>query len=630
MTSLAEKFDIGGSDHRAAFDRFVAEHKITRPKELVMIQPALVPEEFFDVTTAREGGYYNFPPTGLLYLAAAAKAADPDLTIHIIDLNFEILKAAHSDGFEYGFWKDMVAETISGCENPHVVVTYMFGTTKPCFISVTDFLRESFPELPVLAGGVQATFDYAEILRDGLCDLVARNEGEIQLQNYLKALSGHSTATPDGFTFLLDNEVYELGTPPPSTPVNWDVRPFYDLIQVEEYYRYGGLGAFSRYVGEDKKYATVLAARGCRARCTFCTVRNFNGFGLRQRTVQDVVDEIKYLVNEKGIEYIDWLDDDLLWDPKRTVELFQAIADQVPNFEWTASNGLIGVAISDEIMESMVKSGLRAFKIGVESGNHDMLKTIKKPTTKPKLRDKSKLIAKYPQVLFSINMIIGFPDETFAQMMDTYNFAEELQSDWASFYICQPLKGTEMFSAFQSLGDKRTEKERYDKTINPGRSAERGEFGYRFAQEPNVLKTGWDIFDLPYDFIPSLEQQKEIWFAFNLVANFLKNPNFQPGGNVAKIARWLEAIHDGYPYDASMAAALTHSYHLMGDTERFQSYREKTKRLLDTSEYWRDRVEQFPELLMLAHIKEAPAWFTGDMPTSLSRDIPRPPEVSEA
>ena len=48
--------------------------------------------------------------------------------------------------------------------------------------------------------------------------------------------------------------------------------------------------------------------------------------------------------------------------------------------------------------------------------------------------------------------IIGFPDETFGQMMDSYDLAVELASDWASFYICQPLKGTEMFSAFQSLG----------------------------------------------------------------------------------------------------------------------------------------------------------------------------------
>lgn len=616
---------------RDAFGQFLAARSITRPKELVLIQPPLVPERFFDVTTARDGGYYNFPPAGLLYLAAAAKESAPDLKIRIIDLNHEVLKAAHREDFDYGLWRRKVREALRQCENPHVALTYMFGTTKPCFVETAELIREEFPTVPLLSGGVQATFDYKEILENGLCDIVARREGEIQLQSYLRALGGDSNIVPAGMTFLLDGEVIELGSPLADTSTNWDIRPFYDLIDIENYYRFGGLGAFSRYVGEEKRYSTVLAARGCRARCTFCTVRNFNGFGLRQRTVQDVIDEIKYLIDEKGINYIDWLDDDLLWDPKRTVALFKGIAEQIPDFEWTASNGLIAVAITEEIMEWMVKSGLQAFKIGVESGNEKMLKTIKKPTTKPKLRDKAKLIAKYPEVLFSINFIIGFPNETFSQMMDTYNFACELASDWSSFYICQPLKGTEIFSAFESLGDERTEEERYDKTINPGRSSERGEFGYKFVDDQSQILTGWKVFEIPYDVVPSLEQQKEIWFSFNLVANFLDNPNFRPGGNVAKIARWIEAIHDGYPYDASMTAALVHSYFLLENLEKFQHYRQKFVQLTSESQYWQRRIHQFPELLVLAHVENPQPWFQGSMPTSLVREIPIPLEaIAEA
>lgn len=613
---------------REAFDQFVKERSITRPKELVLIQPPLVPAQFFDVITAKRGGYYNYPPTGLLYLSAAAKEAISDLEIHIIDLNHELLKAAHQEGFEYDVWKTLVRDLIRRCENPHVAVTYMFGTTKPCFIQTTAFVGEEFSEIPILSGGVQASYDYAEILQDRLCDIVARREGELQIQNYLKALDGDNTVVPDGMAFMQDGAVVELGVPPPDTPAHWDIRPFYDLIDLENYNRYGGLGAFSRYVGEEKHYSTVLATRGCRALCTFCTVRDFNGAGLRQRTVQDVIDEIKYLVYERGVSYIDWLDDDLLWDAKRTVDLFKSLAKQVPGFEWTAGNGLIGVAINDEIMEWMVKSGMRAFKIGIESGNEKILKTIKKPTSKPRLRDKAKLIAKYPEVLFSINMIIGFPGETFGQMMDTYHFATELQSDWASFYICQPLKGTEMYQVFESLGDDRTKDERYDKTINPGRSSERGEFGYKFVQEQQVLKTGWEVFDLPYESVPDLDQQKEIWFTFNLVANFLDNPNFQPNKNIGKVTRWLEAIHAGYPYDASMSAALAHVYFLQGDEAQLESYRKKTIRLMDQSTYWQGRVHQFPELLLLAHIDQRPAWFEGDFPTSLVREIPNPANVT--
>ena len=153
--------------------------------------------------------------------------------------------------------------------------------------------------------------------------------------------------------------------------MDWDLRPFYSLIDIESYYKYGSLGAFSRYGGADKSFATVLSKRGCRARCTFCTVRNFNGFGIRERPVQSVIDEIKFLIREKGIKQIDWLDDDLLWNPKGSVELFKGLASQIPELEWTCSNGLIAVAITEDIMHWMVQSGMTAFKIGIESGNDE-------------------------------------------------------------------------------------------------------------------------------------------------------------------------------------------------------------------------------------------------------------------
>ncbi|ACF02564.1 Radical SAM domain protein [Rhodopseudomonas palustris TIE-1] len=626
MTKAAATISSASDDRariRAEFDRFAAARSLQRPSDLILIQPALVPQSYFDVTTARSGGYYNFPPVGLLYLAAAARAADPALGIHLIDINHQLLKAAHGEAFDYGLWRDLVRDAIKACAHPHVGVSYMFGTTKPCFTEVIDLIRSEFPQVPILCGGVQATFDYREILASGLCDIVARHEGEQQLIGYLGALAGNPDAVPVGMAFTEAGAIVELGTPPPDNPVNWDVTPFYDAIRIEEYHRYGGLGAFSRYVGADKPFATVLAARGCRARCTFCTVRNFNGFGLRQRTVQDVIDEVKHLVTDHGIRSIDWLDDDLLWDRDRALALFRGLAEQVPGLEWTASNGLIAVAIDDEMMQAMVASGLRAFKIGVESGNDAMLKTIKKPTTKPKLRARAGLFAKYPDVFVSTNFIIGFPDETFGQMMDSYDLAVELASDWASFYICQPLKGTEMFSAFQSLGDARTKEERYDKTINPGRSAERGEFGYRFAPD-RVLRTGWEVFEIDRNGVPDLEQQKEIWFSFNLVANFLDNPNFRPGGNAAKLARWIEAIHDGYPYDASMAAALAHAYHLLGNANRHAHHRADFLRLTATSAYWQNRVAQFPELLVLAHLEQPPDWFAGPMPRGLTRPLPQP------
>lgn len=586
-----------------AYEAFIADLPIRRPKELVLINPQLVPAEFFDPVVARNQGYYAFPPVGLLYIAAVAKKIDPHIKIHIIDLNYEILKHAHDQNYRYQIWQSLVEEKIKSCEAPHIGITYMFGATKPVFLEISKWLREHFPKIPILAGGVQATYDYREILENQYADILFRREGEKQYEAFLKScIDPAQMEIPWGASFQYQGNICELGEASGEPVVDWDIRPFYSMIDVENYSKYGSLAAFSRFNGADKAFATVLSNRGCRAKCTFCTVRNFNGFGIRARSVQNVIDEIKFLVREKGVRQIDWLDDDLLWDPERTVALFKGLAEQVPELEWICNNGLIAAAVTDEIMYWMVKSGLKAFKIGIETGNDEMLTKVKKPTTKPKLRAKRELFMKYPEVFVSANFIVGFPHETFAQMMDTYNFANELEWDWSSFYICQPLKGTEMFQAFKELGDDRTEIESYDKTLNPGRAAARGEFGYSFKSGTQVIVSGKEVFNLPMDKVPGQDQIKEIWFTFNLVTNFINNINFTSCGSSAKMVKWLESIAHAYPYDASMAAGLARGYRLMGDKEKFEQNQKKFISILQESAYWRRRTEEFSELSEFAEV----------------------------
>ncbi len=589
-----------------AFGEFLGSLKIRVPKELVLINPPLVPEDAFDVAIARNRGYYAFPPNGLLYLCAVARKVLPDIRLKVIDLNYELLRRARSDDFTYGVWRDILRRELSDCDAPHVGVTCMFGATKVGFLEVTKWLRAEYPEVPILCGGVQATYDFKELLGAGACDIVVRREGELQFEAFLERCKDpNSAALPTGAAFRHERRIFELGEAAGEASADWDIRPYYELIDVSRYHEVGSLAAFSRFNGADKPFATVLTRRGCRARCTFCTVRDFNGFGVRERPVQSVVDEITYLVRERGIRQIDWLDDDLLWNASGALELFNRLATEVPELEWICNNGLIAAAISDDIMDGMVRSGMKAFKIGIETGNDEMLHAVKKPTTKVKLRIRRHLFRKYPEVFVSANFILGFPRETFAQMLDTYRFANELQWDWSSFYICQPLKGTEMFSVWQSMGDERCDVESYDKTLNPGRAAARGEFGYKFkAGEEHPILSGRDVFKISPETAPDSEQLKEIWFTFNLVANFLNNPNFLPGGNPAKIVRWFESIAHAYPYDASMAAALARGYRMLGDEGRFAANHEKFHAIVRESSYWRRRLQEFPELERLASGEE--------------------------
>jgi hypothetical protein len=266
---------------------------------------------------------------------------------------------------------------------------------------------------------------------------------------------------------------------------------------------------------------------------------------------------------------------------------------------------VIAGAVSDDVMHWMVESGCQAFKVGIESGNEAMLRKIKKPATKAGLKSAGKIFDKYPQVFVSGNFIVGFPDETAGEMFDSYDFAEELSWDWANYYICQPLPGTDMFDAFQSMGDDRCGKDDY-KVYNPGKSvAQKGNFGYYkgYHSEDEMsrnIKSGRDVFNLPRHLVPSQEQIKEIWFTFNLLSNFLNNRNFRPGGNPLKIVKWFESIAASYPRDAAMCAMLAHGHRLVGSELRSEVFRQRFFDLVEEHDYWKRRVEEFPELLGFA------------------------------
>lgn len=603
--TLAEQ-DQESKELVKAFQSFFANLSIRNPKELILINPQLVPEDFFDLATARNKGYFAYPPVGLLYLSAIARQVFPEIQLKILDLNYEVLKYSQEEPFVYDRWKSILRDTLEACQAPYVVITYMFGTTKKVYLEISQFIREHFPAILIISGGVQASYDYQEILAANACDLVFRKEGELQFQAFLESSkAGEAIEIPWGAAFKHQGKIYEIGEAKIGV-LGWnqDIRPYYDLIDIKNYNSYGCLAALTRYNGQEKSFATVLSNRGCRAMCTFCTVRDFNGYGVKQRSVDDVVEEIKFLVREKGIQQIDWLDDDLLFNPERALELFKKLAREVPKLEWVAGNGLIAVAITEEIIYWMVESGMKAFRVGIESGNDKVLKQIKKPTTKNGLRKRSLLFKKYPEVLIVGNFILGFAGETFAQMMDSYNFARELAWDWFAFAICQPLKGTEMFSAFQELGDDRCQDEGFHKLVHPGRTKSPNYTLHNDKKNRKTILTGRDIFNLPDDLVPSQEQLREIWFTFNVTANFIENPNFQPGGNVKKIIKWFEGILNSYPSDASMCAALVKGYKILGNEKKAERYQKKFNTILAHSAYWQRRVVEFPELLEFAGVNQ--------------------------
>ena len=77
-----------------------------------------------------------------------------------------------------------------------------------------------------------------------------------------------------------------------------------------------------QHLEKNVKIGTVLSNRVVEPNAHFrINVRIFNGVGVRQRSLQSVEKELSLLKNKYDIDHISWLDDDLLKDERRAIEL---------------------------------------------------------------------------------------------------------------------------------------------------------------------------------------------------------------------------------------------------------------------------------------------------------------------
>ena len=66
---------------------------------------------------------------------------------------------------------------------------------------------------------------------------------------------------------------------------------------------------------------------------------------------------LKFLNKEYDIKHIVWLDDDLLKDHSRAIQLFDSIVKRNLDLTWDATNGVIAASCTDEVVDAMSRSG---------------------------------------------------------------------------------------------------------------------------------------------------------------------------------------------------------------------------------------------------------------------------------
>lgn len=517
QVAVAEKLETGPE----AFAQWAGKHFPSRRIDRVLLVcPPDADREMFQYDTAKRGRYVNYPPYGLAIIAQNLR--EIGVEVEICNLNHEVLKACRSSRSpaEFDFdatWQSALDAAIDRLRPDLVGVTCMFTMTHVAFRQVCAHIGKR--KIPLAIGGVHVTNDANRVLDDVPdASIVFLREGDRAVRLLVEAVRGRANVADLGQVILVDGASrIRLNKEVMPTAEEIDLQPAFDLLELKSYSDFGPVGSFYFLKSEGTRFATALSNRGCRAQCTFCSVRNFNGKGVRQRSVSAVVDELEMLRDDYGVGHFMWLDDDLLMDRTRTMTLFNEMVRRKLSLTWDASNGVIAASCTEEVVAAAVESGCIALNIGMETGSREMLRRIRKPGNVEKFLRAAEVFRKHENLHANVFLMLGFPGETMRMIQETIDVARKMDLDWYRIMPLQPLPNTPIYDSMVTQGILRPvgqQNVRYQ--IGPyGRHLE-----IERASDMSNPVANRAFASIGLDEVPTSEQVTDIWFYMNYHLNF--------------------------------------------------------------------------------------------------------------
>ena len=311
---------------------------------------------------------------------------------------------------------------------------------------VAEIAKQIDSDILTVMGGVYATVNPEFVVKDNNIDYVMIGEAEYSFKDLLNYLRGvDDVKISSGIAYKTDNGVViNKGHSELIKDLSELPRPSYHLI---DYLSYANMYSDRKSVDApmDYPYARIVTSRGCPFKCTFCQVPTIQGRYFRKRSIEHILDEILWLKNEYGIKAIIFDDDNLYTNMKNAKQLFQAMIDSGLNLPWVSIATAV-FRLDEEMIDLMYESGCRYIDIAIESGSERVINEIVKKPIEHKQAIRLVKYARTKGIFVSSNFIIGFPGETWDEILETISFAEIINVDYAKIFIAIPLKNTEMYN----------------------------------------------------------------------------------------------------------------------------------------------------------------------------------------
>ncbi len=390
-------------------------------------------------------------PLSLGYLAGTIQR-ETDWSVHVYNADFspqsEAMQVSYmtGKGFENyldnlkhmsgSVWKEV--ESILFEVQPDVIGITMKSQNFASGCLVAKLAKRINKDAIVIVGGPHPTMAQ-NVLDCKDIDVCVRGEGErtiVELLHAIEREKGFENIA--GIVFRRNGGIVENGS-------RQFIEDLNTLCFPHESAREALIG-YEQY--PPSAFKNIFASRGCPYNCFFCGSKNIWSRRVRFRSTDNIIKEIISL-QSMGVKSVHFDDDTFGIKRENIKELCEAMLVNLPNLKWSCELHI--KLVEEDIIALMKDAGCQSVQVGIESGNNEILKKMRKNTTIEEALRACKIIKKHGIQLQTFFMI-GLPWETEETIRDTVEAMKRIQSDDVIYSIFTPYPGTEAFEVCKKSG----------------------------------------------------------------------------------------------------------------------------------------------------------------------------------
>ncbi|MBW2688835.1 MAG: B12-binding domain-containing radical SAM protein, partial [Deltaproteobacteria bacterium] len=280
-------------------------------------------------------------------------------------------------------------------EEPDIIAFSVYIWNRHTIFELIDALTVANPELRVIVGGPEVSFDGPEIFdrHPGLTALV-RGEGEEPLHSLLTAW--HQERQPGAIPRIVLRKGTELISGPDSPPLT-------DLNQIPSPFQAGLMDL-------ERGFVYYETSRGCPFHCSFCLSARDNH--MRSYSMERIYSDLLFLMQNK-VPKIKLVDRTFNYDAERTRDIFSFILEHnlSTHFHFEIAGHLLDEQTL-ELLESVPVDTFQ-FEIGVQTTLERTLAAIDRRVNLTKLEKNIRHLRKNDRIHLHLDLVAGLPGDRY-------------------------------------------------------------------------------------------------------------------------------------------------------------------------------------------------------------------------